>query len=277
MKKDVKNKILFTAQDPGGFNALCPVIKKIMKGCMDVKVCLANESRDIAKRNKINYLDCTNISDRKLEKLINEFRPDIAVVATSDGLSVEKKITAWAKSKNIKTISIIDFWSNYKMRFSNPGTHDLAYMPNAICIIDKYMKKEMLEQGFEESQLYITGNPFFDLFKTRRSAQAKYILFASQPFSEIEYETNKAVNSPFFNEVDIFADYVKILKGLKVKQPIFIALHPRCKKRDKYNKIIAKSELNISVAKDGTEDLINGAELVIGINTMVLFQAAMIG
>jgi hypothetical protein len=277
MRKKAENKILFAAQNPGGLNALMPVIKKTIEAKnYQVKVCLAEDACVMAKRLKLNFTNCAGISRKELERLLNKFQPDIAFIATSDGLSLEKKITAWAKNNGIKTLSIIDFWANYKQRFSAPGTLDLAYLPDMICVIDESMKREMIKEGFNARRLIITGNPFFESFSLIKQDRGKYILYADQPFSEIGAKGGY-ISSPTFNEVEIFSDYVKVLEKLNIKMPIIIAFHPRSKKRNKYNKIIAKSKLKISIAKTKTDDLIKAAEIVAGINTMVLFQAAISG
>jgi len=278
MKKEKNKKIVFTAQDPGGFNALFKVIQKLKDDDhFSIKTILANESRKKAEEEKIEFIDCTDFSIEYIENILEEFEPDIVFSATSDGKSIEKIVTKWAKNNNVPVIAVIDFWSNYKLRFSNPGTLDLAYLPDKICVIDKYMKKEMLKDGFGEEKLVITGNPFFDTFEKTESKKGDYILFASQPFSELDRNDNKEEDKPFFNEVDVFSQIVEQLEKLKIDLPIKIALHPRSKKRNKYNNIINNSSLKIEVAQENTENLIEKAGLVIGINTMVLFQAAITG
>jgi len=276
MKKE--NKIIFTAQDPGGFNSIFPVIKKLEnKRNINFKVLLANESRKIAKDNRINFIDCVKLTDNEIQKILINFNPVLIVMATSTGLSLEKKITLWAKTNKTKTLAIVDFWSNYKLRFSNPETFDLAYIPDKICVIDEYMKNEMLKDNFEEEKLIITGNPFFDTFQKTKKQKGNFILFASQPFSEIFRKNDKRIDTLIFNEVEIFSTIVKLLEELKINLPIIIAFHPRSRKRDKFDNIINNSSLTIEIAKKNTEDLMGEAELIIGINTMVLFQASIIG
>lgn len=270
-------KILFIAQDPGGFNSLVSVIKKL-KEKIKFKVFLANESREIARKNKIKYVDFTGTNKAGLNESLERFRPDLIVVATSTGYSLEKKAISWAKINKVNSIAIIDFWSNYKVRFSTPETFDLKFLPEAICVIDRIMKKKMIREGFDERKLYITGNPFFDNFKTAKGVDGKYILFVDQAFSEVFSRADKKkANSGVFNEVKIFSDFIKVFQKLKMKEPILIAFHPKSKKRNKYNGVMAESNLKIIKVKDSTFDLIGGAKIVIGINTAILFQAAMMG
>jgi len=270
-------KILFAAQDPGGFNSLANVIKRLKKEKFDFKVLLANESRFIAKKNRIKFIDCSDKNEKEIKVMADEFAPDLIFTATSMGLSLDKKVLGWAKLNKVKSISIIDFWSNYRIRFSAPGIDDLEYLPDAICVIDEYMKKRMISDGFKKEKLFITGNPFFDALKKKKKEREKYILFASQPFSEAPAKNTKFADVSAFNEVDIFSDVIKILEGAGNKLPIFISFHPREKKRDKFNKIVSRSKLKIEIAKKDTADMFGGAKMIIGINTMILFQAALAG
>ena len=163
MKKRVK--IIFSAQDPGGFNALWPIIKELKKKRNVLsKIVLANESREIAKKRKINFRDAGKLSQKSLIKLIQRDKPDLVFTATSLGLSVEKIITKIAKKQGVKTAAIIDFWVNYKLRFSDPGTENLAYLPDYILVVDEIMKKEMVKEGFDLKRIFVSGNPYFSTF-----------------------------------------------------------------------------------------------------------------
>lgn len=277
MKRRIK--IIFAAQDPGGFNAVLPVIKELKKKKnFLLKLILANQAQDIAEREKINYQKGNRLTEKKLTKLIQEEHPDLIFTATSQGLSIEKRITKIAKAKKIKTLAIIDFWSNYKLRFSAPGTENLAYLPDHILVIDKIMKKEMINQNFEPKRIIITGNPFFDGFPQLIKSKNKeeIISFFCQPFSELFKKSDKAYLG--YNEIQVFEDLVKVFEKLQIKIPIKIKFHPRAKRLNKFDKIIRNSKLNISIEKKLTaEDLIKKSKLVVGMNSMVLFQAAMMG
>jgi len=274
-KKQISNgvkkgdKILFAAQDPGGFNSLVSVIKALKNKKADVKVFLADESCLIAKKNKINFLDCGNFSEEKLEMVFGKFNPRVVVTATSFGLSLDKKIIKLAKEKKIPIVSLVDFWANYKIRFSNPEKEDLAYLPDLVCVIDEYMEKGMMKDGFNKKILRVTGNPFFDGFKEIPKVQETYFLFVSQPFSELGISG--------FDEVKIFKDFVDSLAKIKNSAPIIISLHPREKNKRKFEKIISSANIKIKISKKSGDDLVDDAKIVLGINSMALFRAALKG
>lgn len=276
MKKRI-NKILFAAQDPGGFNCLMPVIKELKKKKIFFQVILANESRNVAKNNNIDFIDGNIINQAQREKILNQFNFNCVVVGTSDGFSLDKKVTQWAKKKKIPTVSVTDFWSvDHRTRFSSQNKVDLNFATDVFCVIDQRMKNQMIQEGFNPKKILITGNPFFSTFNKKLSDQGKFILFVCQPFTEVYDHLDKISGQPFFNEIKIFEDYLLCLKNNKINLPIIIALHPRCKRKDKFN-FLLKNNKSIRIAKKETSKLIKDAKLVLGINSIMLFEAAMLG
>jgi hypothetical protein len=268
----MKTKIstFFVAEDPGGFNALFPLIKHFHEEGLDYTVVLDGACRLLAQEQHIKFLDAEGLDDATLFSLLQSTQPKILVCGVShDTLSIDKRLIALAKRSRIKTLVVMDYWKNYSQRFSNPGTNDRAYLPDGICVIDDYMKKEMVTEGFDPAQLHITGNPFFETFGKVRKRDGTYILFASQPFSETK-------EAPF-DEVLIFEECVSALRACGSTLPIVIAFHPREQKRDKFNRIINESKMTISHSTGPIEHILPGAEIVIGIQTMPLFQAALMG
>jgi spore coat polysaccharide biosynthesis protein SpsF (cytidylyltransferase family) len=274
--KKLKNRIIFVAQNPGGFNAISPVIKKI-KDRVKVLTLLSADAKAIAKKEKIKFIDTDKKNDEQLKGYLEKFAPRAVVTGTSQGMSLDKKIIDWAKDKEIPTVSIIDFWANYRIRFSSPETADLAYLPDYICVIDEYMKKQMVNEGFKNGQLFITGNPYFDTFGNYSKIKGKFIVFAEQPLSELYAKSQKTDKASKIDEVKVFADFVAALEKQKTKYPILIVLHPRCKKISKFDNIIAGSILKIKIFKGNPENLWREAELILGINSVVLFQSALEG
>jgi UDP-N-acetylglucosamine 2-epimerase len=138
------------------------------------------------------------------------------------------------------------------------------------------MKKEMIKERFAREKIVVTGNPYFDTFRKIKDREANYVVFIDQPFSEISGARIKEKSSSF-NEVKIFSDIVAIMEKLDLENPVIISLHPRTAKKDKYAELIKKSRLKISISGKNSENLIKKAKIVIGINSMVLFEAAIRG
>jgi hypothetical protein len=276
-----KIKIFFSAQDPGGFNAVLPVIKELegpkWSGKFILKLFLANESKDIAKKNKIRYQDSNFLKNKELIRSFKKDKPDLVFVSTSWGKSIDKKIIKIAKDQGIKTIAFMDFWGNYKSRFSDFNGENLVYLPDYILLIDEIMEEEMVNDGFSRNKLVITGSPFFDNFSklAKKKQKEEVVSFFCQPVSEF-YKKFKVY--PGYGEMEVFKDLLEAFERLKLKIPIIIKFHPKTKNLKKFDKIIKKSKLKISIEKKlSAEDLIRKSKLVIGMFTIALFQAAIMG
>ncbi len=262
-----KHKIIFAAQDPGGFDAVAPVIKNLKKdGSFEVIVFLKNQSGDSAKKVRIKYVDANNLSPQEIEKIIGVENPDLIFTATSAGPSIEKEMIRVAKTKGIQTISIVDYWDNYKKRFGEK----FEYLTDDILVVDKIMKREMRAAGIPISRMLVVGNPRFDKFSNCRMNQGdkNIIAFYSQPFSE-QLSKN-------FNEIKIFADVVRTLEKAYPDKKVIVKFHPKEENHNKFNKIIKSTELKIKVEKKlKAEDLSRSAGLIIGINSVALFDAVL--
>ncbi len=264
-----KCKIIFAAQDAGGFDALLPVFQLIKKKRnYKVFLFLAGKSRKTAESLKIKYINADNFSIQDVEKIIEKEHPNLIFTATSFGFSIEKRFILSAKKKNVLAISIVDFWSNCKIRFGD----NLEYLPNYILAVDEKMKKEMITEGISESRIFITGNPRFDRFSNIKGSKGNNdtTVFYSQPFSELSDKR--------LNEIEIFKDIVKALEKIYPQKEIIVKFHPAENNKNKFGEIIKNTDLKIKIEKKlETYDLNKKAGLIMGINSMVLFDAALMG
>lgn len=248
-----KFKIVFVAEDRGGFDAIFPVIKKI-ENLTDFSVgkILSGSAAEFADKDKIKYL----------KKADFKIKPDLILLGTSgSNLSIDKKIVQAAKELNIPTAGFVDFWSNYHMRFGKKG----EFLPNYILAIDERMKKELemyLIKVKKFANITITGSPRFD--KVVYSNSGNSVVFYSQPLGGYELKT--------------FRDVINSLKRFFPSKKVILKLHPREKSVSKFLKIIKESQLNIKIEKKLTVEQLNKkAGLVIGVDSMALFIACLMG
>ena len=271
MNQGTNKKILFCAFDAGGGNAVFPVVKEIIeKKKIQTQCLIGGPSREIFKRAKIKYIDADLLNDKELNVFVTNFKPDFLVSGTSAGLAFDKRVLPTLKNIGTKTIYILDYWANYSERFSSHHKKDFKYLPDTICVMDKKAKQEMITDGFRSPMIKVTGNPYFDYFqKNIKSgvADTSTILFVSQPYvgekEKFGYDEFEALN----DILEISSDF---LPGRKV----IIRPHPRENK----SKFDGYLDAGVTIDnKTSIEKLLSRAGLVIGMNSMVLFQAAIAG
>jgi hypothetical protein len=288
-------RILFAAQDPGGCDAIVPVIKNLSKSKKNNICCLVSgKAKDVLAKLNVPFIYAESFDNKKVESELKRFNPDAIVTGTSFGLSTDKLALEAGKKDGIPTISIIDYWANYWARFKDPsGT---VLMPDKICVIDAIMKDEMIKEGFYPKSIVITGNPRFDSFGQKEKVKnvlAKFgkdkgnklkkqtnenILFISQPFSELENQDQKIGIG--YTEFDALSGIIDVLKDINkennIRFRVVIRPHPK-ENPGKFSEIVRKNkELRIKVdAKSDLSKAMYEARLIIGMSSMVLFQAAM--
>lgn len=261
MKKARKGRVLFVAQDLGGFNAILPVWKsmKSMPHFLVFFIC----PKKISGR-----------ASAYMENIFDKVQPDILVTGTSIGRSHDKTAVAIAKSRQIPSIAVLDFWSNYSARFSDPGTKNFKYLPDWILVMDAYAKKEMVAEGFDAKRIVVSGNPYFDTFAKRNFnsgvGKSEIISFFEQPFSEI---TESAYG---FSEMHVLDDLLGALERVGLRKKVIIKLHPRTKNLSKFNRIIKRHTVRVTVNRTmNPVTLIRKSLLVLGMNSMMLFIASL--
>lgn len=269
-----KTNILFLTKNPGGFNAIFPIFKKLKSNHnYNVYYIFDKEASTFVHDKNIKLTDTERISKEGLRALVGKIRPNIVLSGTSSGSSIDKMAIDLFKGENTRTLSIVDSWVNFADRFSDLKTSNLKYMPDFIFAVDEIMSDMLTKIGVSSSKVVVTGNPFFENFKKiPASSSAKAITFICQPFSEIGDE------SWGFDEIQVLGDLTEILEKNYIDTQVLVKLHPRSKKKDKFLKIVKKSKLKIKIAESSSlRSLVEKSLLIVGMNSMALFEAAICG
>lgn len=211
---------------------------------------------------------------------------DFIITSTSDGLYTrEKALTQQARLRGIPTLSVLDFWSHYRHRYSN-GEDDLVYLPDKIAVMDEFARSEMILRGFSADILEVTGHPAFDCLADKRSLwdsrpksryhlwrghgvhpERKLIVFGSQPLAESGYG---------FNQHQVIRYLINALDDVG-NIHIVIRPHPRETVSEllKYERF---DNPRVEIKRKGdVHDLCMGADLVIGMNSVLLVEACYLG
>lgn len=261
-------RILWSANDPGGMNAIVPVIDALVARGDVVTGIATGPAVGIAKQKNVAVQDATNYTGDELQKNVAAARPGVFLAGTSGGDSIDKKI--FRLIPHVPSVYVLDFWSGYRARFSKEG-EDLAYLPSAICVMDELARQEMLTVGFEDAWIHVTGNPHTEHFTegiTREHEDSHELLFISQPVREAGDEKYG------FDEYIVLEHLIRAVETLPEQFRFFIRLHPRDDSH-KYDEYV-NERVSMSPASS-LEEALSTAGLVIGMFSPVLIQAAAVG
>jgi hypothetical protein len=190
---------MFFAHDPGGANAVFPLINVFEN--LGNKVYIY--AKGPAKSKILNSLDLPE----NIDALLYSLNPNFIITGTSSNDFTEKFLWKAAKKFNIPTMAILDHWCNYGIRFSKFGLKDIKkynahkifdFFPSYICVMDEFAKLEMQKEGINHDMIYPLGNPHFEninnLYKNVNpneirsrfltDGKTKIITFASEPYEE---------------------------------------------------------------------------------------------
>lgn len=261
--------ILAAADNPGGLNSILPVVKRLKNEGEVVTFVAGGASIDILNKEGIDFISEVDFTNKMLEEIFKR-RPKVFLAGTSLGNTIDKKLLVQCKSDGIPSVYVLDYWANYLDRFSNEK-NDLKFLPDYICVMDERSKKEMIQDGFDENKLVITGNPYFDEFTKGITGDGnrQIILFISQPMDGYDYG---------YREENVLSDVLEIIQN-KINDGISLSLkvrlHPR-ESKGKFDSIISNYDF-AGYDFDYLEHSLSESGLIIGMNSMVLFQASLAG
>lgn len=259
-------KIMFFAHDPGGANAISPLIEPLK---------MEHEVYVFAKGPALNKLkNATELEESSISKIM----PDFLITGTSANDKTEKLLWKEAKALNIKSMAILDHWVNYGIRFSNYGLNEIEkfdkkcdFLPDFIIVMDEFAKHEMIKDGVPQDIIYPLGNPHFENLiaqsKNIKDVRSRFandeflITFASEPYME-DYGKG--------NEKIVLEDLIEITKGKNIK--IIVKLHPK----EDFSKYIGYKNVILDKATSPIE-IIMASDLTLSMTSMFLIEAMILG
>lgn len=278
----MKKKVLATSWHPGGMNAIAPVIQELTKEEKADIVAIAHQfSEKVLKERNIQYrtisdYNLNDVSISSMNRLLETESPNLILTGTStqDDKNkdvIEQTITLAARQINIASLAVLDFWGSYSERFNDIYSNEkFRFLPAKIAIMDEFAKRDMLEEGFSEEILVITGNPHFDSLesKARNFTEEEKQKIRRQISLESDLLIFYAANAMKHNNLGYWdLDNIHLLKGVLDELPqekkdkicLVAKLHPRLPEEDLNEiKYYIEHQPNIRLVTD-----INPQELVL--------------
>lgn len=252
-------KVLFLAHDPGGYDAILPIYRNMTNKKKETPYQV--EMMPAGELGGLGYSMSDNDILNKISNCFSSGNNMILVTGTSWHSDIEIRAIRTCKEKHIKTVSVLDYWINYKERFQDGN----AYVyPDYYLVMDEMAKREAVEAGVPEDIIVIVGNPGLDRYVNMRTPRVKTgkLLFLSQPLSALYG------NSWGYTEYSAFDGVIRA--GKELGYQVHVKFHPK-ESDDMKRKYAAFS------VEGAVEDLVHEYEVVVGMCTMGLLQCALMG
>ena len=305
--EQLKKRILAAAQEAGGANLLAPVIRELShrQGTEVWVIACGNASRIFSDQGIVHHcVDNLQIEESSLRgwvgELLDQVCPDVMLLATAWGQSLEKILLKAARGRQIPSLSIVDNWSYFKERFTDPQTGQMC-LPALVGVLDEWAHRQAMQEGIPAESLVVTGHPHLEALADQLKAGhlqreahrlrrqwlglgsgpegSRVVLFASEAFSRFA-----GPETPYYRgytEVEVLEGLVEVVsqleqaKGLQVK--ILVKLHPR-ESADSYRMGPLAHRRNVPILHDESPwACLLASDAVLGMSSMLLVEAALAG
>ncbi|SFL89478.1 hypothetical protein SAMN03159341_111127 [Paenibacillus sp. 1_12] len=253
-------KIIFLVHDPGGYDVVSPLVNKCKEEGLLYEFYCIGPSGNIATNYAKNNEEVIQLIHSMLHKNI----PLALVTGTSWGSQIELEAISLFKKFNLPTFSVLDYWTNYSLRFR---LLDGEYLyPDHLIVMDHLALEESLLDGIPAHIIRVLGHPGIDdwvKIERSNSREQKTILFLSQPLYELYGD------SLGYNQHQVMKDMIKLVE-MRPQYSFKVKFHP------KDSLSLKESYKDLSI--DGVlRDFLTQFGLVIGMNTMGLLFSVLSG
>jgi hypothetical protein len=228
---------------------------------------------------------------------LSDLRATILLTATSDnGVNLEKPFIGAARRLGIPSLAVLDHWMNYRLRFANEKG-ELVYLPDRIAVMDQQARQEMIAEGLDAARLIVTGQPALDelaslgpaIKREQRKAvrrmlgveeDERMVLFASEPISTMCGTEPSQPLYPGYTEHSVLRALASALERVARRKDEKLVLVVRPHPLDKPGSLEVSTDRPLRLVIDSRgkgRDVVLAAELVVGMTTMLLVEACLLG
>ena len=292
--------VVFCATDSGGIRNIVPILSRCTKKCIRptlitrlAHVCMIGEY--VSASADVKFTD--DWSTSQLFNLFKNIKPDLIITGTTRYQSPDRQLILYGKRNSITTVSILDEWFNYRLRFLDEGTGELIFLPDAIALQDEQAREESVAEGIPEEICHITGSPALaeltkeaDLMIHKGPDIPKIIekfndeiivIFLSETHAE-DYGTIPDSSGPLgpylgYTEITVRQSILRVLSRINRKFVFIEKLHPSAKKENSVEYVPDNVRYLVADRSDQLWPLVWHGDLIIGMRSMGLLEAHILG
>ena len=292
--------VLMYVEDPGAANYVAPLPVALAERGWRVTL-VADEAAQMHLRQR--GITVESVPDGVgAEELLRACAPRVLVVGTSENPdTIGLSLIGQGRAQGIETVGIVDGPASAAHRFRGRRAHPLAHAPDWLVVVDERTKADYVALGFPAARAIVCGHPQYDYLRTLRRklvseprlavrrrllphvppdrAMIVFLAEVSTGLDAKEYQ-----RSPDYTLTGRGAQHERtavvfeeVLDALEVIQPrpyVVLRLHPKNAVED-----FAPYRGACDAVSAGGQpyELVYAADLVVGMTTMLLVEAALLG
>lgn len=289
------------AQDPGGAEALVPVLNGLAERGWRLSVLARRQACEVLTRAGVGYTACDEMGPRDPRQAIGfalqqlqEHHPQMVLTATSFESWWERGFIRAAYRRGIPRLTIVDAWSHYRARFLDLGETDWTEeaMPDRVTAVDEGSADDLHQAGIPRDRVRVVGQPALEAFvrwaqseaarQARRRLrqlldvpeEATLCVFFSQPISEMAASPGSPTDRGY-DELQVLMLLQAALSDLARRVRLVVKPHP--KEHPGKFAVPRRGAAAFVVSGAQGDELIMAADLVAGMASTALVKGALAG
>lgn len=295
--------VLLFVEDPGAANYVAGLPEALTARGFRARLFAEGVARDYLRQRNIPFDDVSAHPDRKTaDRWLDIFRPRMVVVGTSENPdTLGLKLIDACREAKIPSIGAVDAVSNAAFRFRGRGDKPLGHAPDWLLVPDAWTKKSYVDLGYPAGRIEVCGHPQYDRvkaaaeeFAARDRSRLRETTFPGATAESLVVvfiaEISGGLNPQQYRKSDdytlrgwgvssgrteiVFEELLGALREIRPKPYLVLRLHPKNTPEE-----FAAYQRDIDlVSRDGSPlELIWAADLAVGMTSMLLLEAAILG
>lgn len=286
-----KKKILFVCHDPGGANLILPIVEELREGYEISLLTNGISLKNFEFLNNLNIVSQIKWFDNPLhpkEKLVNpesielfidSNRFDLIFTATSFVCNAEFEVIKAARKRNVTTISYVDYWLNYRERFTR---NSILQLPDILLVTDQKMKLE-IEKEFPDSKIVIVGNAHFcKMIQKESSITPLYNKFETMDIYFFSENLHHFFPDQGWNEMTLLEEFLPLISNQDFIHRVVIKLHP-LESKSHWDRFLFKNSKKIDnfekvqISEEIFKNILGQPFIALGVSSMALLECSLKG
>ncbi len=294
--------ILIFVEDPGAVNFVTPLIAALKREHLRIVIVAEGLAKDYLNRSNIAFESVD--SSVSVHQILDKEQPKLILIGTSENPdSLGLKLIEATRNRGIKSIGLIDARMNAPYRFRGRTEDSLTYAPDYLFVPDDWTKDAFYEIGYPREKIMVTGHPHYDyvLEVGRRlskedqvSALRKQIFPAAgneQKIITFISEGSLRTYHRHAQNIDVKYNFTgwglstgrteiiveELLDSVKIIRPrpyLVLRLHPK-DLPDDFSQYADR--IDYFSRKESPLEVVYASDLVVGMTSMLLCEAALMG
>lgn len=296
----VRTDVLMFVEDPGAANYVAPLPLALAEHGWHSTLLSAESAREYLRARGVPTLEVANTTTAA--QVLAAFTPRLLLVGTSENpATLGLALIFQARQFGTESVAVVDLQTQAAHRFRGRSSTALAYAPDWLVVPDTWTQDAYVRLGYPLQRTVICGHPHYDWVRAlgrhlaredratlRRRvlpgapAQRPVVIFLAEISTGLdprEYQRSAAYTLHGYGTSTgrtavVLEEFLEAVKVLHPRPYLVLRLHPKNTLRE-FTPYLPAFD---AVSHGGMPyELVYSADLVVGMTTMLLFEAALMG